>query len=98
MRAVILALLLAACASPGGEGVASSHDGMTVTDAAKVSDGVWIVTCSRISDCTRRSGALCPAGFDIAPVSQSQQTSGAVGPYGGGFGTRTSYVMQATCK
>lgn len=99
MRALIVALALAGCASADGAGVTSSRDGMSWVDAAPMGDGVWLVSCdNRASYCTDRAAKLCPSGFDVTDMAGTSQISAAIGPYGGGFGSREKIRLKVTCK
>lgn len=93
MRAIILALALAGCASAGSEGSQFS------SNAAQLAPGQWLVTCYAFaSACTERARALCPAGFDVQQATPEQIRVGGWSPYGGTYGQRTDYHMQVTCK
>lgn len=99
MRAVLLALCVAACASASGEGVTADWASNSFVDAAEISDGQWLVSCDNAaSACTRRARALCPAGFEVVSNQAGQAVSGAVGQYGGGFNTRRQYNMVVRCR
>lgn len=97
MRALVLALALAACASPNGPG--QSVIDMNTTDAAPLGSGAWLISCEvAASSCAKRAALVCPAGYETGAVTPVQTQRGAISPYGGGFGTRTDYTMQVVCK
>jgi hypothetical protein len=98
--AIVLLVFLGACASANQQGQVWQDGGLgPLTDAAKMAEGKWLVSCvGALSGCTWRAAQICPSGFDAGNPSSSQSTSGAVGPYGGGFNTATTYTMQVSCK
>jgi len=102
MRALVLVLtaaLLAGCASPNGEGQAMSGVVGVPTDAAKVGDNQWLITCQQaVSACTWRAQQVCPNGFDVKNSGQSQGSSGYANAYGAGYGTITTYNLAVACK
>jgi len=91
--------LLGSCASANGEGQAY-QDGMgPLTDAANLGQGKWMITCAAaLSACTWRAQQVCPTGFEAVDTSSSQSTSGAIGPYGGGFGTQVTHRLAINCR
>lgn len=98
-RVIALAFLLAACASPTGEGVTTDWASNSFVDAASLGEGRWLVSCDNAaSACTRRAAQLCPSGFDVADAQTTQGVSGAASAYGGGFGTRRQYQLLVTCR
>jgi hypothetical protein len=85
MRALVLALLLAACASASGQG---STPG---SDAADLGNGQWLITCYTFaSNCTQRASLLCPAGFDTLSTQ--------VVPTFTGLMQRNDYHMTVQCR
>lgn len=93
MRAIILALALAGCASAGSEGSQFS------SNAAQLAPGHWLVTCYAFaSACTERAKALCPAGYEVRMLDREQVRTGGYGAYGGSYGARSDYHMEVTCR
>ncbi len=98
MRALLLLLALGACASPSGEGQSTDWARNSFTDAADLGGGRWLITCQNTaSACTARARAVC-GEFEVLETGTTQNASGAVGAYGGGFGTRTDYQMTVLCR
>lgn len=99
MRALIVALALAACASPQGEGTTTDWSRNSFVDAAQLSEGRWLVTCTNAaSACTHRAAQLCATGFDVVDTQMSQGAAGAASQYGGGYGTQQRYAMTVQCR
>lgn len=98
MRALLFALLVAACASPNGEGRSTDWARNSFTDAADLGNGQWLITCqTTASACTARARAIC-GEYEVVDAGTMQSVSGAAGAYGGGFGTRTDYRMTVRCS
>lgn len=96
---VVVAFMLGGCVSPEQEGVAYANGLGPQTDAAKVGEGKWLISCyDQLSACTWRANIVCPTGFEVTSTSANNQASGSVTTVGAAFQTATQHVLGVSCK